>query len=97
MLAVGRAILSNPKLLILDEPMLGVAPVLRKMFSYALDKLKKKNISVLVTEQELFLTIKNTEKIYIIQDGLITHSRTKEEYLSDKKLGALYFTNKSHR
>jgi branched-chain amino acid transport system ATP-binding protein len=94
MLALGRAILSKPRLLMLDEPMLGVAPVLRKEFSNALVNLRKKNISVLITEQELYLTLKNTDIIYMINDGRITDRGTPEEYKASKNLDKLYFVKK---
>jgi branched-chain amino acid transport system ATP-binding protein len=91
MLALGRAILSQPRLLMLDEPMLGVAPVLRKEFSNALENLRKKKITVLITEQELFLTIKNTDMIYMISDGRITDRGTPKDYRLSKNLDELYF------
>jgi branched-chain amino acid transport system ATP-binding protein len=91
MLAIGRALLANPKVLMLDEPMLGVAPVLRSEFSAALEKLKGMNITVVITEQELFLTISRTDIVYIINDGLITDCGTPEEYLKGKDLKSLYF------
>ena len=95
MLALGRAILSNPKLLMLDEPMLGVAPVLRKEFSNALNKLRDKDVSVLITEQELFLTMKDTEIIHVLQDGVFTHSGSTDEYRSKQDIEGLYFSNKN--
>jgi branched-chain amino acid transport system ATP-binding protein len=91
MVAIGRALLANPKVLMLDEPMLGVAPVLRSEFSAALEKLKGMKITVVITEQELFLTISRTDIIYIINDGLITDCGTPEEYLKGKDLKSLYF------
>jgi branched-chain amino acid transport system ATP-binding protein len=94
MLALGRAILSQPRLLMLDEPMLGVAPVLRKEFSNALENLRKKKITVLITEQELFLTIKNTDMIYMISDGRITDRGTPKDYRLSKNLDELYFIKK---
>jgi branched-chain amino acid transport system ATP-binding protein len=94
MLALGRAIMSNPKMLMLDEPMLGVAPVLRKEFSNALDYLREKRIAVLISEQELYLTIKNTDIIYMINDGRITDRGTPEEYKLGKNLDELYFIKK---
>jgi branched-chain amino acid transport system ATP-binding protein len=94
MLALGRAILSQPRLLMLDEPMLGVAPVLRKEFSNALVNLRKRNISVLITEQELYLTLKNSDIIYMINDGRITDRGTPEEYKASKNLDELYFVKK---
>jgi branched-chain amino acid transport system ATP-binding protein len=93
MLALGRAILSNPKILMLDEPMLGVAPVLRKAFSNALESLKERNITVLITEQELFLTISITDIIYMINMGRITDRGTPEEFKLSKNLDDLYFIN----
>jgi branched-chain amino acid transport system ATP-binding protein len=95
MLALGRAILSNPRLLMLDEPMLGVAPVMRMEFSNALDRLRKRNISLLVAEQEVFLTLKNTEIIHVLQDGTLTHSGETAEYRSHTNLEGLYFCKKN--
>jgi len=94
MLAVGRSILSNPKLLMLDEPMLGVAPVLRKAFSIALERLKEKNITILITEQELFLTINSTDMLYTITMGKIADKGTSEEFQLSSSMNDLYFMNK---
>jgi branched-chain amino acid transport system ATP-binding protein len=91
MLAVGRALMSNPRLLMLDEPGLGVAPVLKNELSKALKDLKKKNISVLITEQEIFLTVRNTEVIYILNDGTIIEKGTPENLKKEKNLRELYF------
>ena len=92
MLAVGRAIMSIPRLLMLDEPMLGVAPALRQEFSLALDLLKNKNLTVLITEQELYLTMKNTDTVLLINNGVVTEGGTPEELKKNEDLQQLYFS-----
>jgi branched-chain amino acid transport system ATP-binding protein len=91
MLALGRALMSNPRLLMLDEPGLGVAPVMKNELSKALKNLKKKNISVLITEQEIFLTVRNTDMVFIINDGMIIEKGTPDDLKKEKDLRELYF------
>jgi len=91
MLAIGRALLSKPRLLMLDEPVIGVAPLLKNEFSKVLSNLKKKKVTALITEQEIYLTVRNTEMIYIINDGIITEKGTPEYLKQEKDLKELYF------
>jgi len=91
MLAVGRALMSNPRLLMLDEPLLGVAPILKNEFVKVLDNLKKKKVTVLITEQEIFLTVRITDMIYIMNDGKITERGTSEQLKKEKDLQEIYF------
>jgi branched-chain amino acid transport system ATP-binding protein len=91
MLALGRSLMSNPRLLMLDEPGLGVAPVMKNELSKALKNLKTKNISVLITEQEIFLTVRNTDMMYIINDGMIIEKGTPDNLKREKDLRELYF------
>ncbi|HVW43656.1 MAG TPA: ABC transporter ATP-binding protein [Amycolatopsis sp.] len=68
MLAIGRALMSSPKLLLLDEPSLGLAPVVRTQLSTILRELRA-GVSILLVEQELALAMDVTDRYHLMRDG----------------------------
>jgi branched-chain amino acid transport system ATP-binding protein len=84
MLAIGRALMSNPKLLILDEPSAGLAPLLaRKLFGLLVD-IKQRGVSILLVEQNVYQSLKIAERAYVLENGkLVTHGTAKELLNSD--------------
>jgi branched-chain amino acid transport system ATP-binding protein len=91
MLAVGRSLMANPKLLMLDEPSLGLAPKVRVALLDVLVRLKKKGLSVLLAEQEISTTLKASDKILLIREGRIVKSGSPEEIVNDPSFKKLYF------
>ncbi len=71
MLAVGRALMSKPRLLILDEPGTGLAPLLARAAYKALDTLRKRGLTVLVAEQQVPLAMAFCDRGYVLENGII--------------------------
>lgn len=90
MLAIGRSLLSNPKLLMLDEPTLGLAPKIRKDLTGTLENLKEMGLTVLLTEQNVATTLKLADKVYLIKEGEILKGGTPREFRGDKKISKMY-------
>ena len=80
MLAVGRALTQNPTLLMLDEPSLGLAPVIVDMVFETLEKIKKEGIAVLLIEQDVFHATETATRCYLLDNGRITLTGPKEEF-----------------
>ena len=79
MLAVGRALMSKPRLLMLDEPTTGLAPKLAKAAFAALDGLKQKGMTLLVAEQQVPLALSVADRGYVLENGRIRLQGTPEE------------------
>lgn len=94
MLAIGRAIMSKPKLLILDEPSLGLAPVLVKVIFKAIKEISKSGVTVLLVEQNAKAALKLANRGYVLELGKITHSGSSEELLTSEVIQAAYLGKK---
>jgi len=79
MLAVGRALMSSPRLLMLDEPSTGLAPKLAQVAYAALKKLKEQGLSLLVAEQQVPLALSVADRGYVLEDGRIRLTGTSDE------------------
>jgi len=94
MLAIGRAIMSKPKLLILDEPSLGLAPVLVKGIFKAIKEISATGVTVLIVEQNAKAALKLADRGYVLELGKITHEGTSEELLSSSVIQEAYLGKK---
>ncbi|AFL67695.1 ABC transporter ATP-binding protein [Sulfurospirillum barnesii] len=94
MLAIGRAIMSKPKLLILDEPSLGLAPVLVKVIFKAIKEISKSGVTVLLVEQNAKAALKLANRGYVLELGKITHTGSSEELLSSEVIQEAYLGKK---
>ncbi len=79
MLAIGRALMSSPKLLLLDEPTEGLAPIIVKMLEEQILELKKTGISILLSEQNIISSLKIIDRAYVIDNGKICFEGTVSE------------------
>lgn len=86
MLALSRALLSKPKLIILDEPSLGLAPVIVDIVFDVIEKISKSGITILLVEQNAHLALESSERGYVIETGKIKISGSSAELLNDKKV-----------
>lgn len=94
MLAIGRAIMSKPKLLILDEPSLGLAPILIKGIFKAVKEIAESGVTVLLVEQNAKAALKLADRAYVLEVGKITHQGTAEELLNSEKIQEAYLGKK---
>ena len=90
MLAVGRALMGSPKLLILDEPSLGLAPLLIKDIFKTLLKIKEEGTTILIVEQNALATLKIADYAYVLELGKISMEGKASELLHDERLIAAY-------
>jgi len=90
MLAIGRALMSRPKLLLLDEPSMGLAPLLvQKIFETILE-VAREGVTILLVEQNARLALEVSSRGYVMETGLITLSGPSSELLVDAKVRAAY-------
>jgi branched-chain amino acid transport system ATP-binding protein len=90
MLAVGRALMSRPKVLLLDEPSLGLAPkVIGEIFS-ALDSLRAAGLTILLVEQDVTTALRHADRGYVMRTGSIVLSGTSAELVSNDDVRHIY-------
>ncbi|WP_119390038.1 ABC transporter ATP-binding protein [Taklimakanibacter lacteus] len=93
MLAIARSMMSRPRLLMLDEPSLGLAPrIVAQMFDY-ISLLKEAGVTLLVVEQNVMQALKHADRAYVISSGIIRHEGKAEELRSDRRLIDMYLGN----
>jgi branched-chain amino acid transport system ATP-binding protein len=91
MLAIGRALMARPRLLLLDEPSLGLAPLIVKQIFAAIKELNKtEGLTVFLVEQNAFHALKLAHRAYVMVNGAITLSGTGKELLSRPEVRAAY-------
>ena len=90
MLAVGRALMSRPQLLMLDEPSLGLAPLVVKEIFDIIRELNRKGITVLLNEQNANMALKVADLAYVLETGTITRFGTGAELLADESIKEAY-------
>ena len=90
MLALGRALTQEPKLLMLDEPSLGLAPVIVDNLFEALQKIKAKGVSILLVEQNVFHAVELASRCYLLENGRVTLEGNKEAFQENPKIKASY-------
>ena len=91
MLAIGRALMARPRLLLLDEPSLGLAPLIVKLIFNAIKELnEKEGLTVFLVEQNAFHALKLAHRAYVMVNGAITISGTGKELLSRPEVRAAY-------
>ncbi|MCP5083563.1 MAG: ABC transporter ATP-binding protein [Alphaproteobacteria bacterium] len=90
MLAIGRALMTNPKLLILDEATEGLAPLVRDEIWECLQRIKDDGLSILVVDKNIADLIKLADRHYVIEKGKVVWSGTSDELKGDEKLQERY-------
>lgn len=94
MLAIGRAIMSNPRLLLLDEPSLGLAPLVVKSIFQIVKDIREDGTTVLIVEQNALQTLKIADYAYVLEVGKITLEGKASELIHDPHLVEAYLGGK---
>jgi branched-chain amino acid transport system ATP-binding protein len=90
MVAIGRALMGRPRLLLLDEPSLGLAPLVSKTIFDAIDTLNAEGVTVLLVEQNANAALKHSKRAYVLETGKITLSGSSEELARDARVREAY-------
>ncbi len=97
MLSIGRALMARPKLLLLDEPSLGLAPLIVKGIFEAIKKLnKEEGLTVFLVEQNAFGALKLSDRGYVMVNGRVTMSGSGKELLANPEVRAAYLEGGRH-
>ena len=97
MLAIARALMSRPKMLMLDEPSLGLAPLIVKQIFEAIKELNRTDkLTVFLVEQNAFHALKLAHRGYVMVNGLVTMSGTGDELLKRPEVRAAYLEGGAH-
>jgi branched-chain amino acid transport system ATP-binding protein len=90
MLAIGRALMARPKLLLLDEPSMGLAPLLVRQILDAVVRLKDEGVTMLLVEQNASAALAISDRAYVIESGRMTHTGTGAALLDDPRVRQAY-------
>ena len=90
MVAIGRALVSRPQLLLLDEPSLGLAPILLRSIFDAFVKLRERGLTILIVEQMAWLGLEICDRAYVLESGMIVLSGTSAEVASNPRVIEAY-------
>jgi branched-chain amino acid transport system ATP-binding protein len=91
MLAIAKALMSMPQLLMLDEPSLGLAPIMvSKLFRTIEEINKQAGVTILLVEQDVYKSLQLASKVYVLENGQIVKEGTGDELLKDEKIKEAY-------
>ena len=90
MLAIGRALMGRPKMLLLDEPSMGLAPILVQDVFNVVKALKAQGMTIILAEQNAFAALAIADRGYVLETGTATLTGTGEELLSNEQVRAAY-------
>lgn len=94
MLAISRALMASPKLLLLDEPSLGLAPLIIRDIFRALQEIRAEGTTILIVEQNALATLKIADRAYVLELGRISMEGRADVLIHDEKLIEAYLGNK---
>ena len=90
MLAIGRALMSNPKMLLLDEPSMGLSPLLVEEIFQIIQDVNKGGVTVLLVEQNAKMAMQIANRVYVMETGNITMSGQAEELRNNEQVRKAY-------
>jgi len=97
MLAVGRALMCRPKLMMMDEPSLGLAPLVIKDIFKIIQEINKQGVTILLIEQNANMALKVADKAYVLETGKIAMEGTGTELLENPEIKAAYLGKKKKK
>jgi branched-chain amino acid transport system ATP-binding protein len=90
MVAIGRALMAGPKLLLLDEPSLGLAPIMVSEMFQAIQTIRQSGTTVLIVEQNVLQTLQIADRAYVLENGKITLEGRGQDLLNDPHMREAY-------
>ncbi|MCZ4330872.1 ABC transporter ATP-binding protein [Castellaniella denitrificans] len=90
MLAIGRALVTKPRLLLLDEPSLGLAPIIVRNIFQVLREVRDTGVTILIVEQNARMALKLADRGYVLEVGKLSHEGSSRELLSSPEIQAAY-------
>lgn len=90
MLAMGRALMSDPKIIVMDEPSMGLSPLLVKEVFSIIEELNRRGITILLVEQNAKMALSIADRAYVLETGKITMSGKASELLNDERVRKAY-------
>ena len=90
MLAIGRALMSSPRMLLLDEPSMGLSPIMTQQVFAALEQLKKEGMTILLIEQNAYDALEISDRAYIMETGRITLEGSSADLIADERVKNAY-------
>ena len=90
MLATGRALMANPKILLMDEPSMGLSPILVKEIFHIITTLHEKGITILLVEQNAKMALSISSRAYVLETGSIAMSGTAADLMEDDRVRKAY-------
>ena len=92
MLAIGRALMSKPRLLLVDEPSLGLAPALTKAVFAALKEINEQGVTIVLVEQNVQQSLRLAQRAYVLENGEVKKEGTGKDLLTDPDVQAAYLS-----
>lgn len=92
MLSIGRALMTNPELLLMDEPSEGLAPLVVQELGNTIKQLHRSGLSILLVEQNVRLALAVADYVYIVNKGMIVYSSTPTELASNEEVKNIYLS-----
>tara|TARA_B100000959_G_scaffold281350_1_gene345227 strand:+ start:14383 stop:15102 length:720 start_codon:yes stop_codon:yes gene_type:complete len=96
MLAISRALISNPKFLLLDEPTAALSPLYQQQIIERIDSLRERGITILIVEQNARLSLARSDRGYIMANGKVVHSGDAQHILTDPEIGEYFLGTTVH-
>lgn len=90
MLAIGRALMSQPRLLLLDEPSLGLAPIIIRKIFEAIEQLRSEGVTIFLVEQNANQALRLADRGYVLENGRIVMEGSGAELLADERVRSAY-------
>ena len=90
MVAIGRGLMADPKLLLLDEPSIGLSPIMSQKVVSAVAQINREGVAVLIAEQNIFDILKIAQYAYVLQGGKVVKCGTAQEILTSAEIASTY-------
>ena len=91
MLAIGRSLMSKPKLMMMDEPSIGLSPLVKNQLADSIVDIWKSGITVLIVEQDASLTLELTQRVYIMEHGKVGLEGKSDELIDKEEVKRVSF------